>query len=364
MYKKLDEKFQSEEEVKNIISELKMKIKDLEYLFRKQWQVLKRFNLQEKIYREESKNLTESEKLKRDEIYKETIEKLTAAHVGGFEPAAVIKNKILNKIQQKFKITELVMSEFKRINYDSYFSREAKENKTEFISEERLLKKRHEDQVDVLEKFIRVNFLVPNKDNRFRDRDREYDTLHNYHQNKMELKRYEKEIEMKAGKGGYAFILDNSNEDEYKFKFENNLNLKRNSTEREKANSIFEQPQSSNKSNLNSINSYSNLTNNNEEYNVSKFNADSMIVDDDQNEYMINTESYFSNKYDKNIKIKEIFKISDGENIQKFKDKVIEELKEKAAYNKDIYEDSLKTQNFVYKSKILNDLFVRLNFIY
>ena len=163
LYDKLQEKFSSEEEVKNIISELKIKIKDLEYLFKKQWQILKKFNLQEKIYREESRNLVESEKMKKEDNYKEAIEKLTAAHVGGFEPASVIINKIMVKIQQKFDISEEIMDELREINFDFYFKKDARDNKTEYLSEDKLLKKRHEDQVGTLEKFIKVNFLVPAK---------------------------------------------------------------------------------------------------------------------------------------------------------------------------------------------------------
>ncbi len=203
LYQKLQEKFSCDEEVKNIISELKIKIKDLEYMNKKQWQILKKFNLQEKIYREEVRLLNESDKMKRNDIYKEAIEKLTAAHIGGFEPPFVLKNKIILKVQNKFDISEVVINELRKLNYNSEVNHK-KNQKLDFtnpveISEDNLLTKRYEDQIIVLEKFIKENFLNP----KIRDRDREYECVHNFMHNKQELKRYEKEIELKAGKLAY-----------------------------------------------------------------------------------------------------------------------------------------------------------------
>jgi len=62
-------------------------------------------------------------------------------------------------------------------------------------------------------------------------------------------------------------------------------------------------------------------------------------------------------KFDESIKLKDILKVSDAESIMKFREKVIIEIKEKANYNKDICENSL---NSIYKSKILNDLYIKL----
>jgi hypothetical protein len=115
LYEKMKEKYNEGQEVKTIITEMKSKLKDLELLVRKQWHILKKFNLQEKIYREESKILTENEKEKTQEIYKDAIEKLTAAHISGFEPIGVIKTKILNKVQQKYKISQETLEELKNI---------------------------------------------------------------------------------------------------------------------------------------------------------------------------------------------------------------------------------------------------------
>ena len=44
IYDKIKEKFQTDQEVKNIISELNMKLKNAEYYVKKQWHTLKKYN--------------------------------------------------------------------------------------------------------------------------------------------------------------------------------------------------------------------------------------------------------------------------------------------------------------------------------
>ena len=106
LYEKVNEKFQTDQEVKNIISELYIKIKNCDYFVKKQWLTLKKFNLLEKIYREESLIIIQNEKQKLNEIYTEAIEKLAACHMTGFETLSIIRKKILNKIQIKYSISE------------------------------------------------------------------------------------------------------------------------------------------------------------------------------------------------------------------------------------------------------------------
>ena len=53
MEEKIKDKFQNDQEIRNIINELYIKQKNSQYLFNKQRQILKKFNLQEKIQREE-----------------------------------------------------------------------------------------------------------------------------------------------------------------------------------------------------------------------------------------------------------------------------------------------------------------------
>jgi hypothetical protein len=143
LYERLLEKLDEEQEVKTITNDLKTKLKELELLVRKKWHILKKFNLQEKIYREESKNLSELEQEKIQEIYRDCIEKLEACHISGFEPANVLKDKIFNKIQQKYKINQEYIDELKKIFRDPRYTEE----------EENLISQRHNSQFDVSESF-------------------------------------------------------------------------------------------------------------------------------------------------------------------------------------------------------------------
>lgn len=64
-------------------------------------------------------------------------------------------------------------------------------------------------------------------------------------------------------------------------------------------------------------------------------------------------------KYDTSIKMKDILTISDPDNISAFKDKVVEDLREQAKESL-MKGDQIKPP--VYKSKILNDLSLKLTF--
>jgi len=70
--------------------------------------------LQEKIYREESKLLIDSEKNKTKEIYKEALDKLQAAQISGFEDKEVLKSKIIDKIKRKYTIDPDMINELKK----------------------------------------------------------------------------------------------------------------------------------------------------------------------------------------------------------------------------------------------------------
>jgi hypothetical protein len=139
LYEKIKERYNEGQEVKTIITDMKSKLKDLELLVRKQWHILKKFNLQEKIYREESRILTENEKEKTQDIYKDAIEKLTAAQISGFEPIGVIKTKILNKVQQKYKISQDILEELRNIFREPKYHEE----------EDHLINERQKNQINV-----------------------------------------------------------------------------------------------------------------------------------------------------------------------------------------------------------------------
>ena len=176
LYEKLEEKFKSDQDIKNIINELYIKIKNCEYLVKKQWYTLKKFNLQEKIHMEESKIIENNEKIKLNQIYQDTILKLAACHMIGFEPLSIIRKKILNKIQMKYNINEENMKEL-----ENHF------NLTE-EDEENLNIKRHENQIEVLKKII-------SDSNKFNYRVVDNNT---YLNTKDEIKKYEKDLVLKA----------------------------------------------------------------------------------------------------------------------------------------------------------------------
>ena len=176
LYEKMEEKFQTDQDIKNIINELYIKIKNCDYFVKKQWFTLKKFNLQEKIHMEESKIIENNEKTKLNQIYQDAILKLAACHMIGFEPLSIIRKKILSKIQIKYNINEENMKEL-----ENHFNSNEDDD-------ERLNNKRHENQIEVLKKII-------SDSSKFNYREVDKTT---YLNTKAEIKKYEKDLELKA----------------------------------------------------------------------------------------------------------------------------------------------------------------------
>ena len=206
LYEKLEEKFKSDQDIKNIINELYIKIKNCEYLVKKQWYTLKKFNLQEKIHMEESKIIENNERIKLNQIYQDTILKLAACHMIGFEPLSIIRKKILNKIQMKYNINEENMKEL-----ENHF------NLTE-EDEENLNIKRHENQIEVLKKII-------SDSNKFNYRVVDNNT---YLNTKDEIKKYEKDLVLKATQND---IVEEKNNAISNFENDNFMNEKKENSE-------------------------------------------------------------------------------------------------------------------------------------
>lgn len=341
--------------------------------------------------------MADSESSKRNEIYKEAIEKLTAAHVRGFEPALVLKNKILNKIQIKFDISEIIMKDLSNIFLEGKYQEE----------EDNLLKQRYEDQVKILEKFIKTNALVYSYNrscgnnnvnnfissyqknfggsglnnfnsnyNKYSTREKDPDYFNIYHQNKQELKRYEKELEMKAGKG--AFLMDEKEEniDDYinqdadvndmRNIYNNYGNIITNAND-SNAN-IFESVTSNNLLNVAtkriSSSSIIEREKNYDEYRISGNMGETMPFGQPDLEF---TEKFLI--YNQNVKVKDILKVSDADEISKFKNKIVEgfisKINKESVINNNVNDLSntlnASPKKTFYKSKILNDLFV-INF--
>ena len=170
---KTEEKFKTDQEIKNIINELYIKQKNAQYLFNKQRQTLKKFNIQEKIQREETRIIKDNEEAQKNDIFNDAIQKLAACHMLGFEPLTVIRQKILTKIQTKYNINEenmKLLSNYFESNVDS---------------DKELEIKRKEKQVEVLE-----NILSDSKKFEYKDVDKA--TIIKV---KNEIKKYEKDLE-------------------------------------------------------------------------------------------------------------------------------------------------------------------------
>lgn len=71
--------------------------------------------------------------------------------------------------------------------------------------------------------------------------------------------------------------------------------------------------------------------------------------------------NFADDKNDTNIRMKDVLHGFDCNMINSFKDKVVDQLKEQATTHKDMINDTLKHTNNIYKSKILNDLYVRIS---
>ena len=200
MEEKINDKFQNDQEIKNIINELYIKQKNSQYLFNKQRQILKKFNLQEKIQLEETRVIKENEEAKNNDIFNDAIQKLAARHMLGFEPIIVIRQKILAKIQAKYNINAENMEQL-----TNYF--ESNED-----SDKELEIGRKEKQIEVLE-----NILSDSKQFDYKEVDKA-----TIIQVKNEIKNYEKDLVIKASQNDDE--LNNIEELMIKEQEENNLN--------------------------------------------------------------------------------------------------------------------------------------------
>ena len=199
---KTEEKFKNDQEIKNIINELYIKQKNSQYLFNKQRQTLKKLNIQEKIQRKETKIINDNEESKKNEDFSDAIQKLAACHMLGFEPLTVIRQKILSKIQTKYSIDAENMNQL-----SSYF-----ESNNE--SDKELEKQRKEKQIEVLDKLL----SDPKKFN-YKELDKQIII-----KVKTEIKKYEKDLELKASQNDDEDKLAGLNQFLNKDNEENNMN--------------------------------------------------------------------------------------------------------------------------------------------
>ena len=165
-------------------------------------QTLKKFNLQEKIQREETRIIKDNEEIKNNDIFNDAIQKLAARHMLGFEPLTVIRQKILTKIQAKYNINEENMTQL-----TNYF-----ESNNE--SDKELEIKRKEKQIEVLE-----NILSDNKKFDYKEVDK--NTIIKV---RNEIKNYEKDLLLKASQNEDEEELNNLDQLLLKEQEGNNIN--------------------------------------------------------------------------------------------------------------------------------------------
>ena len=180
-----------------------IKQKNSQYLFNKRRQTLKKFNIQEKIQREETKIINDNEESKNNDIFNDAIQKLAACHMLGFEPLTVIRQKILNKIQLKYSIDKENMEQL-----SSYFDSNSESDKL-------LENKRREKQIEVLEKL-----LSDSKKFNYKELDKAI-----LSKVKNEIKKYEKDLELKASQNDDQDKINGMNQFLSKDIEDNNMNL-------------------------------------------------------------------------------------------------------------------------------------------
>ena len=180
-----------------------IKQKNSQFLFNKQRQTLKKFNIQEKIQREETKIINDNEESKNNDIFNDAIQKLAACHMLGFEPLTVIRQKILNKIQLKYSIDKENMEQL-----SSYFDSNSESDKL-------LENKRREKQIEVLEKL-----LSDSKKFNYKELDKAI-----LSKVKNEIKKYEKDLELKASQNDDQDKINGMNQFLSKDIEDNNMNL-------------------------------------------------------------------------------------------------------------------------------------------
>ena len=180
-----------------------------EYLFKTKISSLKRFALQEVFFRTEAKLLEEEKQKINEEIFNDSIEKLSKLHIVGFEPGESIKKKIIKKCQAKYGQHTENYTELKNKNRN--ISLTANEEYNEYMKvfidpdnvsiEMKRLNKRKQIQLEVLKEFAESN-------TRYIDKRTEYKL---YELHKSNLKKYEKQIDLKSSQLNTEFNSSNLN---------------------------------------------------------------------------------------------------------------------------------------------------------
>jgi hypothetical protein len=271
---------------------------------------------------------------------------LEAAQISGFEDKEVLKTKIFEKIKQKYQLDEEMLNELKGIFND-----------LEIIeTEDTLLDKRTDVFIEVLRSIVSKN---PNLCN-----STDYDLKSSMFLSKQELKRYEKELEMKSGHYNILASIEQSED----FSMKNSLNFQNhNFTE---ILSGSNQKLKTSKNELFSDNSNNNF-------------GKKLLFNDSKNELTIEQNSHNdlmmeehsqtvqiqpfpkhkeTNTSMKKLKLSERFVLS-NDRVESCKRSIFDNYSQMAKTHEQMINETKKWMSNIYKSKVLNDLYVRRHLI-
>jgi len=283
--------------------------------------------------------LINAEKQKTRDIFREAIYKLEAAQISGFEDKEVLKGKIFNKIKQKYQLDDDLLNELRNIF-----------NEIDIIEkEDTYLDQRTENIVEVLRSIVKnnPNLCISN----------DYDIRNSIYASKQELKRYEKELESKAGQSNIAH-LENSNED---FTMKNSFNLQNNNfVENPLSNQKTKSKIDMSEGNMNSKKLVFNEVLGIDDYPSIDYKEERPIFTNKIDDFILpNERSMNIDDGQKLYKLSNNLKISD-DSVEKHKSTILQNLSKMAKTHEDMINETQKRTSNIYKSKVLNDLYMKL----
>jgi len=215
--------------------------------------------------------------------------------------------------------------------------------------EDTYLDQRTENIVEVLRSIVKnnPNLCISN----------DYDIRNSIYASKQELKRYEKELESKAGQSNIAH-LENSNED---FTMKNSFNLQNNNfVENPLSNQKTKSKIDMSEGNMNSKKLVFNEVLGIDDYPSIDYKEERPIFTNKIDDFILpNERSMNIDDGQKLYKLSNNLKISD-DSVEKHKSTILQNLSKMAKTHEDMINETQKRTSNIYKSKVLNDLYMKL----
>jgi len=185
----------------------------------------------------------------------------------------------------------------------------------------------------------------------------DYDIRNSIYASKQELKRYEKELESKAGQSNIAH-LENSNED---FTLKNSFNLQNNNfVENPLSNQKTKSKIDMSEGNMNSKKLVFNEVLGIDDYPSIDYKEERPIFTNKIDDFILpNERSMNIDDGQKLYKLSNNLKISD-DSVEKHKSTILQNLSKMAKTHEDMINETQKRTSNIYKSKVLNDLYMKL----